>query len=163
MQSEQRGDPRWKSLLEPGSSDLVPFSAAPGPFLRAFIQRELPYSSTFQEGVDRLFFTARIERAHSYRARSASKKNGLPAPSSRFFDRYCLPLWSGFSDRSENRIPGRRAILEWEFQQRIGIHTGAVEFDAPMEMRAGGAAGRSYLADDLPRLHQIPVFDKNVR
>ena len=34
-----------------------------------------------QGGVGRLFFTARIERAHSYRARSASKKNGLPAPS----------------------------------------------------------------------------------
>jgi len=28
-----------------------------------------------------LFFTARIERALSHRARSASKKNGLPTPS----------------------------------------------------------------------------------
>jgi len=28
-----------------------------------------------------LFFTARIERARLHRARSASKKNGLPAPS----------------------------------------------------------------------------------
>ena len=70
-----------------------------------------------------------------------------------FFDRYWLPPWSGFRNRRENRIPGRGAVLEWEIEQRIGIHTGAVEFDAPMEMRASGAAGRSYLADDLPSLH----------
>jgi hypothetical protein len=38
-------------------------------------------SSTSPKGVGRLFFTARIERALSHRARSASKKNGLPASS----------------------------------------------------------------------------------
>ena len=34
----------------------------------------------FLEGVARLPFTARIERAHSYRARSASKKGTWPLP-----------------------------------------------------------------------------------
>ena len=38
-------------------------------------------SLTSPEGVGRLFFTAHIERALSHRARSASKKNGLPTPS----------------------------------------------------------------------------------
>jgi hypothetical protein len=33
------------------------------------------------KGAARLFFTARIDRAHSDRARSASKKDGLTAPS----------------------------------------------------------------------------------
>ena len=33
-----------------------------------------------QQGVAGLSFTARVERAHSYRARSASKKDGLVAP-----------------------------------------------------------------------------------
>jgi hypothetical protein len=44
-------------------------------------QRGPSDSQTSLEGVGRLFFTARIGRAHSYRARSASKKNGLPTPS----------------------------------------------------------------------------------
>jgi len=35
----------------------------------------------FPEGVGRLFFTARIERPPLYPGGSASKKNGLPAPS----------------------------------------------------------------------------------
>jgi hypothetical protein len=30
-----------------------------------------------------------------------------------------------------------QTILEEQIEQRIGIHTGAVEFDAPMEVRAG--------------------------
>jgi len=38
-------------------------------------------SPTSPEGVGRLFFTARIERPPLYRGGSASKKNGLPAPS----------------------------------------------------------------------------------
>jgi hypothetical protein len=38
-------------------------------------------SPTSPEGVGRLFFTARIERPPPYRGGSASKKNGLPAPS----------------------------------------------------------------------------------
>src|SRR5438309_5858588 len=38
-------------------------------------------SPTSPEGVGRLFFTARIERPPFYRGGSASKKNGLPAPS----------------------------------------------------------------------------------
>ena len=38
-------------------------------------------SLTPPEGTGRLFFTARIGRALSHRARSASKKNGLPVPS----------------------------------------------------------------------------------
>ena len=32
-----------------------------------------------------------------------------------------------------------------------------------MEMRAGGAAGRPDLADDLPRCDQISIFDQNLR
>ena len=32
-----------------------------------------------------------------------------------------------------------------------------------MEVRAGGAAGRSDLADDLSRCDQVPVFDQNLR
>ena len=32
-----------------------------------------------------------------------------------------------------------------------------------MEMRAGGAAGRPYLADDLPRCDQVTVFDQHLR
>ena len=32
-----------------------------------------------------------------------------------------------------------------------------------MEMRAGGAAGRPYLADDLPRCDQVSVFDQHFR
>ena len=36
---------------------------------------------TSPEGAGRLFFTARIERPPLYRGGSASKKNGLPAPS----------------------------------------------------------------------------------
>jgi len=39
------------------------------------------------EGVGRLFFTARIERPPHYRGGSASKKNGLPAPS------HCSVAW----------------------------------------------------------------------
>jgi hypothetical protein len=38
-------------------------------------------SPTSPEGVGSLFFTARIERPPLYRGGSASKKNGLPAPS----------------------------------------------------------------------------------
>jgi len=38
-------------------------------------------SPTSPEGAGRLFFTARIERPPLYRGGSASKKNGLPAPS----------------------------------------------------------------------------------
>jgi hypothetical protein len=38
----------------------------------------LPNSYTPSEGVARLPLTARIERAHSYRARSASKKGTWP-------------------------------------------------------------------------------------
>jgi hypothetical protein len=38
-------------------------------------------SPTSPEGLGRLFFTARIERPPLYRGGSASKKNGLPAPS----------------------------------------------------------------------------------
>src|SRR6185503_9988814 len=39
---------------------------------------------TSPEGAGRLFFTARIERPPLYRGGSASKKNGLPAPSHPF-------------------------------------------------------------------------------
>ena len=93
------------------------FLTAPGPFRRTRVQRRPSDFATSPEGVDRLFFTARIERAHSYRARSASKKNGLPTPSSHFFDRYRLPLWSGFSNRSENSVSRRRAVFERQIEQ----------------------------------------------
>ena len=57
------------------------FLATPGPFRRTRDHSGPFDSTTSPEGVVRLFFTARIERAQPHRARSASKKNGLPAPS----------------------------------------------------------------------------------
>ena len=47
----------------------------------ARVQRGPSDSPTSPEGAGRLFFTARIERPPLYRGGSASKKNGLPAPS----------------------------------------------------------------------------------
>jgi hypothetical protein len=47
----------------------------------ARIERGPSDSPTSPEGVGRLFFTARIERPPLFRGGSASKKNGLPAPS----------------------------------------------------------------------------------
>jgi hypothetical protein len=53
------------------------------------VEREPSDSPISPEGVGRLFFTARIERPPLYRGGSASKKNGLPAPSHSSEDARC--------------------------------------------------------------------------
>ena len=57
------------------------FQGWPGRSSIARVERGHSHSLTSPEGVGRLFFTARIERPPLYRGGSASKKNGLPAPS----------------------------------------------------------------------------------
>src|SRR6185295_293852 len=69
----------------------------------------------------------------------------------------------GFGGRCGNRSGSHYPILERQIEQRIGVHTSAVKFDAPVEMRAGGAAGRSHLADDLTSRDQVSVFDQDFR
>ena len=68
---------------ERGPSNSLHLPLGEWPRLRstARIERGHSNSLTSPEGVGRLFFTARIERPPFYRGGSASKKNGLPAPS----------------------------------------------------------------------------------
>ena len=63
------------------SSRYLPFEEWPRLPSTARIERGHSNSLTSPEGVGRPFFTARIERPPLYRGGSASKKNGLPAPS----------------------------------------------------------------------------------
>jgi hypothetical protein len=65
----------------PSNSLYLPLGEWPRLPSTARIERAPADSPTSQEGVGRLFFTARIERPLLYRGGSASKKNGLPAPS----------------------------------------------------------------------------------
>jgi len=65
----------------PSHSLYLPLGEWPRLPSTARMGREPFDSPTSPEGVGRLFFTARIERPPLYRGGSASKKNGLPAPS----------------------------------------------------------------------------------
>jgi len=69
-------------LLSPSTqSGRYPDKRVTGLPFTARVQRGPSEFFDFPEGVSRLFFTARIERPPLYRGGSASKKNGLPAPS----------------------------------------------------------------------------------
>jgi hypothetical protein len=65
----------------PSLSLYLPLEEWPRLPSTARIERGPADSPTSPEGVGRLFFTARIERPPFHRGGSASKKNGLPAPS----------------------------------------------------------------------------------
>jgi hypothetical protein len=65
----------------PSNSLYLPLGEWPRLPSTARIERGPADSPTSPEGVGRLFFTARIERPPFHRGGSASKKNGLPAPS----------------------------------------------------------------------------------
>ena len=65
----------------PSNSLYLPLGEWPRLPSTARIERGPCDSPPSPEGVGRLFFTARIERPPLYRGGSASKKNGLPAPS----------------------------------------------------------------------------------
>jgi hypothetical protein len=62
-------------------------------------------SSTSPAGVGRLFFTARIERPLLYRGGSASKKNGLPAPSHPSDAARCVSTGDGQATPSSFVVP----------------------------------------------------------
>jgi len=51
----------------------------------------LHYLTFSPKGIARLSFTARIERAQFYRARSASKKDGLAAPDTLYSNNLFTP------------------------------------------------------------------------
>ena len=76
----------------------------------------------------------RVRKGRSYRRVSGWALAYLPL--SLFSDGYGLWVRRGFRSRRGNRRRWGRAVLEREIEQRIGIHAGAVEFDAPVEMRA---------------------------
>jgi len=57
-----------------------------------------------------------------------------------------------------NRVRRKR-----EVEERVRIHTSAVEFYSPVQMRAGRPAACPDFADDLSCFHKIAVLDEHLR
>src|SRR5215831_2285184 len=127
--------------------------------MRSRTRRRALFEGPFERSSERNKLRRRADRRLSAVELERVSRAGSTSPDFLFFDRNSLWSWSAL--RSGNRRSRRKcyAILERQVEQRIGVHTRAVEFDAPMEMRAGGAAGRSDLTDDLPCCDQVSVFD----
>ena len=79
-----------------------------------------------------------------------------------FFDRKRFGRNFGGRRRSHGSGAGQRSAGKRKLEQCVRVHAGAIEFDAPVQMRTCGTAGGSHLADDLPRLYEISLFHENL-